>query len=526
MKRILLSTFAIVALSLGSFAQLWITQNTGMAESRGITDMFAVDANIVWCAAYDGVTPTNACQDFCKTANGGTTWTPGTITGATGTSIANVVAIDANTAWAINYYPSGTGTKDGVYKTTNGGTSWVQQTTALFSNANSFPDCVHFWDANTGWCMGDPINGEFEIYTTTDGGTTWVAVPGSQIPNPLSGEFGVVGYYAAVGNTIWFGTNEGRVYKSIDQGHNWTVSAISGWSTIYVQPFFKDANTGFAMDKSAGTTVGNLAKTTDGGTTWVPITPTGQHFSNDMAYVPGTDATWVTTGADAANSLAGVNYSFDDCANFADMLETIGVQFLSEAWINDSTGWAGGFVTSGAGGMNKFNSVLALHADFMSNDTSILVFDSAHFVNNSLGDLTSYHWTFQGGIPASSNLKTPPPVQYLTAGSWNVSLTVTGALGSSTTTKTGYIHVGGVGINEHSKSAVTVYPNPVKDVMNVKANTNMQEVQILNLLGEVLISKTVNTNALSMNIGDLKAGVYTLKIKMDDGFVNKKIVIN
>jgi len=41
--------------------------------------------------------------------------------------------------------------------TTDGGWHWNRQVTASFSNANSFPDCIHFFNENEGWCMGDPI---------------------------------------------------------------------------------------------------------------------------------------------------------------------------------------------------------------------------------------------------------------------------------------------------------------------------------------------------------------------------------
>jgi PKD repeat protein len=528
MKRTLLSIVAIMALTLGSFAQLWVQQNTNLAESRGIQDMFAVDANVVWAAAYDGANPTGACNDFCMTNTGGTAWTAGAITGATGLSIANVTAIDANTAWAITYYPAGGTALHGVYKTTNGGTTWAKQPTALFTNAASFPDCVYFWDANTGWCMGDPISGEFEIYTTTDGGTTWTAVPGSQIANPVSGEFGVVGYYSVVGNTVWFGTNKGRIYKSTDQGHNWTASQIPGWTAIYVQPFFKDANFGLSMDKGSTTTVGNLVQTTDGGTTWTVVPPTaGGNFSNDLTYVPGTASTWVVTGADATNSLAGVRYSFDDGTTWGDITETIGTQFLAEAFVNDSTGWAGGFVTSGTGGMFKFvGNLVPPVAAFSAVDTSIVLGGTVTFTNESTGSPTTYLWTFQGGTPGSSTLKNPPAITYNTAGDYNVTLKVTSDFGTNTLVKTGYIHVGNIGINEHSNASIVVFPNPVKDVLNIQASTYVQEVQIINLIGQVVLNQKADSKNITLNTSNLKAGVYNLKVKMDDGFINKKIVVN
>jgi PKD repeat protein len=526
MKKTLLTLVAILALALGSYAQ-WITQNSDLAASRGITDMYAVDASVVWAAAYDGTAPTNACQDFTMTSNGGTLWNGGTVTGATGTSIANIVAIDDMNAWTIHYYPSGSGTKDGVYHTTDGGTTWTQQTTATFSNAASFPDCIHFWDANTGWCMGDPINGDFEIYTTTNGGTTWTLVPGANIPAPVSGEFGIVGYYSVVGDIVWFGTNKGRIYKSIDKGLNWTVASVPSLPG-YIQPFFRSEDYGFAMNKDSGT-AGELAVTTDGGSTWAANPSVGNVFTNDMAYVPGTAGTWVTTGADAANNAAGVTYSFDDGVNWIDMTSTIGTQFLATAWVDDATGWAGAFVDAGpptSGGMYKFDGVLAgPNVDFDAVDTAIVLGGSVTF-NNLTTDALTYLWTFQGGTPGTSTLETPPAVVYSTPGAFDVTLKATNDWGSITLVKAGYIYVGGMGINDQSKATVTIYPNPVVDFVNVQASARINEVTIFNTVGQIVLTQKVDNNSIQIATSNLKRGVYNLQVKMDDGFINKKVVVN
>ena len=526
MKRTLLSLFAILAFTIGSFAQLWITQNSNLAASRGITDMHAVNSQIVWCAAYDGATPTNACQNFTKTTNGGTLWTAGTITGATGTSIANLCAIDGSKCWAITYYPSGTGANDGVWYTSDGGTTWTHQTTATFSNSASFPDCVWMWDANVGYCMGDPISGSFEIYTTTNGGTTWTAVPAGNKPAPLSGEFGIVGYHSIVGNTVWFGTNLGRIYKSVDQGLHWTVAACTPLSNKYVMPFFKSQTYGLIMDKDAGTT-GFLAYTNDGGTTFTDRNNTGNTYTNDMDYVPGTTSTWVTTGADVTNGYAGVTYSFDDGATWIDMTETIGTQFLAEAWINDSTAWAGGFVTStNTGGMNKFTGHLVGPSPaFAASDTLLELGGHATFTDMSTGGVTAWQWTFAGGTPATSTLQHPPDVYYSTPGLHDVTLKVTNSWGQVTLKKTGYIYVGGVGFNELSSANVSVFPNPVKDVLNVTSVLNMQEIQIYNIVGQLVYNQKVNGDNIAVNVSNLKAGIYNMKVRIAEGFINKKIVV-
>jgi PKD repeat protein len=526
MKKTLLSLFVMLALTMGAYAQ-WLEQASGFSTaSRGIQDMQAVDANIVWAAAYDGTNPTGSCFDFTKTLNGGNLWTAGTVTGATGTSIACISAVDGSNAWTCHYYPSGTGTKDGIYHTSDGGTTWTQQTTATFSNSASFPNCVWFWDANNGYCMGDPISGDFEIYTTTNGGTTWVQVPGANIPNPVSGEFGIVGYQWVVGNTVWFGTNKGRVYKSVDKGLNWTVATV-GALAGYISPFMKDADYGFVMNKDNGT-AGELAVTTDGGATWAAAATTGNVFTNDMTYVPGTPGTWVTTGADATNNAAGVTYSFDDGLTWQDMDATIGVQFLATAWLDNATAWAGGFNTDATtGGMYVFDGELATPiADFEAGDTAIALGGQVTFTSTSTGGPTSYLWTFQGGVPGTSTAMNPPAITYSAPGAYDVTLKVTGEWGSNTLVKTDYIYVGGVGMNELSQASVSIYPNPAKDVLTIQGTNNIQEVKLINQVGQVVLTQKVDAQNATLYLSNVRTGVYNLQVKMAEGFVNKKVVVN
>ncbi len=526
MKKALLFVITFLVLSMISNAQ-WTEQASGFPNvNRGIKYMNVVDSSIVWATAYDGVTLTNYIQEFTKTSNGGTLWTPGVINGCSGMEPAMVFGISADKAYIPMYRQTGTNPQ-GIYVTTDGGTTWTRQTSALFTNNASFPDCIHFFDATTGWCLGDPINSEFEMYTTTDGGTTWTPVPGSQIPNPVSGEFGVVGYYSAVHDTLWFGTNKGRIYKSVDKGHNWTVAAITiaGWNARYVDVRFKDGTNGIAQDKSA-TTTGELVESHDGGTTWTAITTTGNVFTNDFCFVPGTANTYITTGA--ATGLDGVTYSFDGGHNWNDMVNTIGFQFLATRFYNSSIGWAGGFnADATTGGMYRWTGG-ALEppvAQFFTPDTLLILGGTATFTNESTGSPTTFLWTFQGGTPPSSALKNPPVITYNTSGFKNVTLVATSDYGTNTLLKTGYIYVGGVGINELNQNAVTVFPNPVKDVMTVQANSNIKEIMVYNTAGQVVINQTVNSKSITINTSGLTAGIYNVRALLNEGTINKKIVI-
>ena len=55
---------------------------------------------------------------------------------------------------------------------------------------------------------------------------------------------------------------------------------------------------------------------------------------------------------------------------------------------------------------------------------------------------TTYSWSFPGGNPSSSSNETPPLINYTNTGNYDVTLTVTNSVGSSTETKTNYINLG------------------------------------------------------------------------------------
>ncbi len=73
-----------------------------------------------------------------------------------------------------------------------------------------------------------------------------------------------------------------------------------------------------------------------------------------------------------------------------------------------------------------------------------------------------------------------------------------------------------------------VFPNPANSVINVEFlvfNKETYKVEIINSLGEVLISETSKTKNLTLNTNNLNSGVYTLLIKTEVGTLSRKVVI-
>lgn len=334
-------------INVGGAPSVWTKQNTGFTTaSRGIDQIFIVDPQVVWAKAYDGANPTGYIREFTKTTNGGTTWTPGSIsfTNSTTYGVANLFAHSDAIAYAAMFPTGANG--GAIAKTTDGGLTW--NITGSPDYSTSWLNWVHFFNANDGVCMGDPSATGYVIYTTNNGGTSWTRVPAANIPVNTSNETGIVNFYDAVDNTIWFGTSLGRVYKSLDKGIHWTVTE-TGVGAGQANVSFKDQNVGFVILSIAPYTV---KKTTDGGATWSAYAPTGFFVkSPTMAYLPGTTSMWVDV---ASGPNKGSSYSLDDGNTWLN-IDTGSVQYTDLAFFDLKTGWAGSFNTSATdGGIYKW----------------------------------------------------------------------------------------------------------------------------------------------------------------------------
>ncbi len=74
--------------------------------------------------------------------------------------------------------------------------------------------------------------------------------------------------------------------------------------------------------------------------------------------------------------------------------------------------------------------------------------------------------------------------------------------------KTGF----GTGLEGHNfiENPAIIYPNPVKDVINIKSTDPITVIEILNMQGQV--DKTLNPRNEQMDVSDLPAGTYFARI--------------
>lgn len=357
-KQLLTLSLMIMSLCMFSQSTIWKPHDAAIDSFNvmGCRYLWAVDSNTVWSMFYDGTYTTRAMNKVTVTHNGNTFKSYNILPDTNNFNASNIVGVNDSVAFVAMY--SKDATRNGIIMMTmDSGKTWmnIADTSFMFVGGNNFPDVVHFYDNMNGWALGDP-NGntgggstnEFEIYRTSNMGGTWTRVPDANIPNPLSGEYGLTNVYTTFGTqNIWFGTGKGRVYHSTDGGNTWTASSVGGMAAGVEGLAFRDAMNGlvWGINTSGGPTV--MKKTTNGGATWTSITITGSTTlgTYDLCAIPGRGA-YMSVGATPSSATSFVtSVSTDDGATWTILEQgtTNTERMLKVMMLDSAHGWAGTF---------------------------------------------------------------------------------------------------------------------------------------------------------------------------------------
>ncbi len=193
-----------------------------------------VDSQTAYVAGYPA--------GIAKTTDGGGTWTR------------RLVATPEELISALDFVNSEVGWVSGsegrIFKTTNSGASWTEQ---IGPRAIAYPRALDFIDASTGWVSGDT-----GILHTTNGGATWVSQStGGEAIYEIRFANSLVGW--ALGNR--------RVLRTTNGGQTWATRHIDSVAMPYVSRLLVfGADTAWVSCTGIG-----LCKTADGGVSWIHV---------------------------------------------------------------------------------------------------------------------------------------------------------------------------------------------------------------------------------------------------------------
>jgi gliding motility-associated-like protein len=465
-KKILLSSLLLICLV--GYSQTWTKLNSGITTA--LYSVSAPTASVIYTCGINGV--------ILKTTDGGVTWSPQssgtseTLASIFFTSVTNGTAVGDNglivrttnggLSWtplfitsdylrciwfqnsSTGYITGGVSTSSGsIFKTTDGGASW----TPLSISAPNVIYSIHFSSALVGYAA--EFNGN--IFKTTDGGASW------SVPAPIgyTGSPARVRFTSLTNGIVC--ANNGIINKTTDAGASWS-SVASGTTDLLSALDFVDANNGFIVGGLVGGTTGTILQTTNGGNSW-----SQSYFGNNrlvgVDFVDPLTAYAVGLGGEIikwSNALPPVldarfTSSEPGCLgqleNFYSVASGSG---LAHTW-NFGNGATpatsiqedpSGIVYSTAGAKlvthivsngtisDTVTNIITINpsptAVFTSNTTACIN-ELINFANtSSSGPGVSYSWDFgTGATPALSTAQNPQGVKYLTAGTKNITLTVT-----------------------------------------------------------------------------------------------------
>ena len=69
------------------------------------------------------------------------------------------------------------------------------------------------------------------------------------------------------------------------------------------------------------------------------------------------------------------------------------------------------------------------------------------------------------------------------------------------------------GIPDTDNSAITIFPNPTNDILNITSSETISEIEIINALGQVVLRKEINADNAVCDVNGLTAGVYVVKVR-------------
>ena len=76
-------------------------------------------------------------------------------------------------------------------------------------------------------------------------------------------------------------------------------------------------------------------------------------------------------------------------------------------------------------------------------------------------------------------------------------------------------------VNSNNLINFNVYPNPANDVINIQTENSIKNVAIYNILGKLVYTNNVET----VNVSNLDAGIYLIKVETEKGIGTSKLVI-
>ena len=165
-------------------------------------------------------------------------------------------------------------------------------------------------------------------------------------------------------------------------------------------------------------------------------------------------------------------------------------------------------------------------ANFSQDENVVCEGGTIQFSDESINDPVTYSWVFNGGTPSTSS-DPNPVVTYATAGTYDVSLTVTNSSGTDSKTQSNAVTVNDcLGLDEEEQM-FSVYPNPAKSELYIQGTGKVLSVEMFDMNGKRVSTRlqVVSDEMFRLSWNDIANGTYRLLISDGDQTVSKSLIV-
>lgn len=149
-------------------------------------------------------------------------------------------------------------------------------------------------------------------------------------------------------------------------------------------------------------------------------------------------------------------------------------------------------------------------AAFAVTDTNDL---ALQFSNQSTGEADlAYSWDFGDGNMSSD---AAPSHTFDSAGTYVICLTITDGCGNASVCDTVTLSAAPTSISSALPYSLSLYPNPVNDLLTLKAGGTLDRVEMVSLLGRLVLTVTPNSHRVQLDVQALPAGIYFVRAYAD-----------
>jgi len=82
------------------------------------------------------------------------------------------------------------------------------------------------------------------------------------------------------------------------------------------------------------------------------------------------------------------------------------------------------------------------------------------------------------------------------------------------------------GVNMYLESQISVYPNPAVNVVTVDlGNVRSGDIQLIDMIGRIRYERQIHSSQQVIEVSDLPAGTYLLRVSTEDGDYTQKVLV-